>query len=237
MKKFITFLLASGMVLIMQAQDISGSLGANGNFIIEDDSQIQLLKVQSTGSLFIGKGSAGFTNARTLNVLNQNSSAGISLSSYKGGGFSARSRIDFHTNQGSVGSPATATSGDPIGWLLFNGYDGTDWNQGANIEVQVDGTVSSSHVPMSIDFKTDDGSNLSTRLLIKSDGTINVPGLSGTGDGYVKVDANGNLFRSATKAPSSPGIQQEILQLKKENEDLKNEVKQLKEMVLKLMEK
>jgi hypothetical protein len=239
MKRFLTLIVMASLALTIQAQDITNTLSATGHFIIQDNSAtpVQLLKITKDARMYIGKGSTGYVGSRTLNLLQTEGSAGLILNSYKGTQFSARSRVSFYTNQGTAGSPTDVVSGDPIGWLDFFGYNGNAWHEGAGIRIAVDGTAAGTHIPMSISFLTSkSGATLTTRMLIKADGTVNITGLAGTGTEFVKVDPNGNLIRSTTKSSPLTPLVEDINRLKTENETLKTEVAELRKMVEMLIE-
>lgn len=236
MKKLITIIITASLAFTIQAQDVTNTLGTNGHFYIKDNSTNQLMKVDGSANMYIGEGILGYADHRTLNILETSGSAGITLSSYKNNSWSARSRVSFYSNGGTVGALTPAVTGNDIGWLDFYGWDGDAWQDGASIHTTVDGTVSDGHVPMKIDFSTDGGSGLSSRMTINSDGTVNIAGLAGgSDDDYVTVDVNGNLKRSAT-APAKAPLKNEIQQLKEENAAMKAEMAELRKMVEGLMQ-
>ncbi len=236
MKKLITLIIVAVLAFTTQAQDITNKLSATGSFKIIDNSDIEFFSLSHQGIGYLGDGSTGYAGSRTLNLLGNNGSGGLSISSYLGSGFNARSRIEFYTNDGSIGSLNTATDGDPIGWLNYFGYNGSSWSQGAEITVQVDGSVSGSNIPMSIEFVTNNGTTNAIKMTIKADGTVNIADLAGSysgGQAYVVVNDAGDL--SGQDAAPSKSLGNEIQQLKEENAALKAEMSELRKMIEVLM--
>lgn len=83
------------------------------------------------------------------------------------------STLFFNKSRGeSVGTYAPLISGDAIGSLQFEGSDGTNFIVAANIQAQVDATVSTNDMPGRLVFSTtaDGASSLTERMRIDSAG-------------------------------------------------------------------
>lgn len=81
--------------------------------------------------------------------------------------------------RGTADLPAAVVDEDAVGIFSFQGYDGTAFQQAAQIQCTVDGAVSSGSVPMRISFVT--GSSVADReerMRILSDGNIMLGGSS-----------------------------------------------------------
>jgi hypothetical protein len=72
----------------------------------------------------------------------------------------------------TIGAFTTTTSGDTLGYLTWEGADGTQFTRSADIRALVNGTVSTGVVPGSLSFRVANSSGtLTERLLIAADGT------------------------------------------------------------------
>ena len=108
----------------------------------------------------------------------------------------------------SIGTHTVVQDNDILGRILFGGSEGTDFETGAWIQCQVDGTPGLNDMPGRLVFSTTaDGAALPTeRMRISSDGSVTVSSLTGTGTGTVGVDATGKLTRTAAAAGGGGGI-------------------------------
>lgn len=193
MKKLYALFVLSILTSTLYAQDIVNTLGASGSFKVNKSDNETMLKLNNFGQLFLGGGglsSAAF-NSRQFNIVQEGSSAAMTMTSYSNGN-SSRSRIDFIKANGTIASPTALADGDELGWLNFYGYDGNSFQFGAGIEVNVDGTVSPGNMPLKFSFKLDN----TERMTINKDGDVIVNGLNGTGTSNLEVDANGKLIRN-----------------------------------------
>lgn len=68
-------------------------------------------------------------------------------------------RLAFVRNKNTIASPTVVASGDELGMISFQGYDGTDYEMAAVITGEVDGTPGSNDMPGRLVFSvTPDGS-------------------------------------------------------------------------------
>jgi hypothetical protein len=107
-------------------------------------------------------------------------------------------------SRGTTASPTVVQSNDGIGSLVFRGYDGADYINGAQIEAQVDGTPGSNDMPgRLVFFTTPDGSaTLTERMRINADGTIKTSSTISVGGATPSTSGAGITF-PATQSASS----------------------------------
>jgi hypothetical protein len=104
----------------------------------------------------------------------------------------------------SIGGTTLVQSGDWLGALSFNGYDGTNPIEAATIKGEVDGTPGADDMPGRLVFSTtaDGASTPTERMRITSDGNVLVGKTSssfGVGDGTV-IGGAGYLAQTRTSA-------------------------------------
>ena len=172
-------------------------------------------RVDTSGRLLVGT-STGTNNLRLNQKLavvstGTDNYSGIGISSYIGTTADRGSVIDLNRSRGTTdGSMTSVADGDTLGWLIFQGADGSNFVPGAWIRGQVDGTPGASDMPGRLCFSTSaDGSNVPTeRLRIASNGQLSavVPGgttlypgymcrawVNFNGTGTVAIRSNGNV--------------------------------------------
>ena len=84
------------------------------------------------------------------------------------------------TRGASTGSVNIVNSGDPLGILSFQGADGVDLEEAAQIRAEVDGTPASNDMPGRLVFSTTPGNAHApvARMTIKSDGKVGIGNVS-----------------------------------------------------------
>jgi hypothetical protein len=104
---------------------------------------------------------------------------------------------NFWRARGTTASKTVPSSGDIIGGLNFDAYDGTDYNSVASIKATLDGAGGVGDVPGKLSFLTtpDGTATAVTRMTIGNDGSIiiNDAGVS-TADVRMEGDTDANLF-------------------------------------------
>ncbi len=95
----------------------------------------------------------------------------------------------FRKSRGTRTSPLASISGDNIGNLYAEGYDGSSYISGGRIRFAIDGTVSNNNVPTTLQFFTGVNGSGIERMRVSSAGNV---GIGTTTPGY-KLDVNGNL--------------------------------------------
>lgn len=99
---------------------------------------------------------------------------------------------------------AIIQSGDEVGYMRFDGYDGSAYQPAANIGVIVDGTPGASDMPGAMIFSTTpDGANaLSERMRITNAGNVGI----GTNSPQAKLDVAGQIHAQVYNAGTSLSI-------------------------------
>lgn len=98
--------------------------------------------------------------------------------------------IHFLRSRGSEATPSIVSSGDTIGGLHFVAFDGTDYEYGAKITAEVDGTPGSNDMPGSLTFSVvpDGSSTVAEAVKINQNKTT-----SFTGSILAKVDGTPSI--------------------------------------------
>lgn len=192
MKKLFTLIFIASLAFTIQAQDITNTLGAGGNFEINKNDGTNYLRVNQFGKLNLGGGpnSSYFNGGRDLNLVKEGGSAGITLTAISNGA-SSRGRIDFAKANGTIGALSTLVDNDEISYLHFYGHDGSGYNLGASLEVSVDGNVTPGTTPMQFDFFTND---TESRLTIKANGNVGIGSETPTST----LDVDGSVSKAVT---------------------------------------
>jgi hypothetical protein len=136
MKKIILFL--SLLPGILVAQNITNTLGASGEFIVEDNSNKDVLYI-NPGSLFqeivFGLQPAGFDPATDLPVgqfsfLSGSFPTVVNLITANGSNPANASFLELIRERGTLDNPGSATGGDALGIISFGAYDGSGYKTG-----------------------------------------------------------------------------------------------------------
>lgn len=104
--------------------------------------------------------------------------------------------------RGTYSSPTIVSSGDALGQLLFQGYDGSAYRSAASISTNVDGTPGAGDMPGRLSFSTTpDGSTTSfERMRIDNAGNVGI----GTTTMTARVNYSGSF--NASSAGSYPAL-------------------------------
>ena len=168
------------------------------------------IAVDGNGRLGIGTTSP----SAILDVVGANTTDKLTLSTYTTG--ATGSNIRLKHARGTVALPTTIVNGDDLGQFIFQGYDGTNFLNGAQIKSGVDAAVSNGVMPGFISFLTNQGYE---RMLIASGGNVTINNLAGTGSRAVLADANGVLSAPVSSITTKENVQtlnyglNEILQI------------------------
>ena len=82
--------------------------------------------------------------------------------------------IRYQKSRGSIATPAVTVSGDYLGHITFDGYDGASFVRGAGIYATINGTVATNSVPTDLQFLTLSGTTLAERMRITSAGLVGI---------------------------------------------------------------
>ena len=83
--------------------------------------------------------------------------------------------LRFRKSEGTIASPTVISNGDTSAALSFEGYDGSNYQAGADIYTVVNGTVASGSVPTDLVFNTGTSvSNAPERMRITSTGNVGI---------------------------------------------------------------
>ena len=185
---------------------VAGDLGASGTVIVAEYNGTDFI-VLNPGSLARTDASNTFTGAQTINggnfVVNSNTDYGPQTQLLHAGA-TAGSAPYYILNRarGTYASPTIVSSGDQVGTLLFQAYDGSTYRGVASIEAKVDGTTGATDTPGRLVLSTtDDGAAgaLTERVRITNAGGVSF-GSSGTAYG-----TSGQVLISNGNAPPSWG--------------------------------
>jgi hypothetical protein len=170
-----------------------GSLGIyadNGNtqansFIRFDIDGTEKSRLTSSGQWLVGTSTARSNIARygadytpaTQIQTNVTSGwgTGLSLVNYSASGYAPVLTFGL-SGSNTAGTNTLVASGDRMGVITFNGNDGTNFEEGARIEAQVDGTPGANDMPGRLVFSTtsDGASSPTERLRIDSSGRVGI---------------------------------------------------------------
>lgn len=179
--------------------DSSGSNSGGHAFLC---GNVEKARIDSSGRLLVGT-SLALTNtylgasAVTPQLQiegNTGSTSALSITRQTG------AAANLILQRGVSGTPVA--SGDNVGQVSFNGFDGTNYRNAAQIVVQVDNAVGTGDMPGRIVFSTtSDGASSSTeRMRITSAGNVLVGTTSTTANGGVLQVSNGITFPATQSA-------------------------------------
>lgn len=102
--------------------------------------------------------------------------------------------LNLKKSNGSKASPTAVSNGDQTGAIVFNGYDGSNYQSTAYIESRVDGTPGANDMPgRLVFFTTPDGSASPTeRMRITSSGNLVMANRTGATVGQIQAGRTNN---------------------------------------------
>jgi hypothetical protein len=170
-----------------------GSLGIyadNGNtqansFIRFDIDGTEKSRLTSSGQWLVGTSTARSNIARygadytpaTQIQTNVTSGwgTGLSLVNYSASGYAPVLTFGL-SGSNTAGTNTLVASGDRMGVITFNGNDGTNFEEGARIEAQVDGTPGANDMPGRLVFSTtaDGAATPTEKMRISSNGNVGI---------------------------------------------------------------
>jgi hypothetical protein len=156
----------------------SMNLGAPNAFIAHTNGN-ERLRIDSSGRLLVGTSNARavFGNATATAALqvegSTSNAANLSITRAEAG--PGGPLFTFAKSRGSVGgTPTVVISGDDLGYISFEGADGTEFVRAAYIAAEVDGTPGADDMPGRLVFGTtaDGASSPTERMRITNDGVM-----------------------------------------------------------------
>jgi len=189
-------------------------IGAGNALLVEDSANPDSspFVVAADGKVIIGAtASDPLLPAGFLQSIGDGVAPNFSIVRYQTGSGLSTSLVLLKAN-GTKAAPLTVNSGDRLGTLNFNGYDGTAFIESAFIRAEVDGTPGTNDMPGRLVFSTtaDGASTPTERMRIDSTGAVGI-GTTSLGASYgLRVsktfagDNGSNIFSSATGTASTP---------------------------------
>ena len=170
-------------------------------FSMKGDTENTMIKLNTNGDSFIhGK---------------SNSAVSFNITSFStNDGKIPRLRLR-HSNNNTVGTDTAVDSGDELGEVAFQGYDGSsEYNTGASISAKAGATFSTSEAQSELIFKVASGSqNPAEKLRLSHDGILFVGGFSGLAAPELAIKSNttGNGLVNVVSFRDSNNTQQAYL--------------------------
>ncbi len=192
-----------------------------GTQVIDVDSTEALLvrKNGDSGDVFIvdtqnsrvGVGGAPSTDVEFFNTAS-NTASEVAITSQSSGG-NASALILRSNRNNTVGSHTVVTNGQFLGQILFQGSDGTDYEDAARIFATVDGSPAgdATDMPGALNFATtaDGSDSMTTHMKIDNAGNVLIGTTSTFGRFYVQnnvVDQTGLLIKHAPASTSTASV-------------------------------
>ena len=91
--------------------------------------------------------------------------------------------------KGTEAAPGAVVDTDDLGGIIWQGFSGGTWQNGAAIDVKVDGVPAGPNIPTKIYIGTNDGAGLSPRMVIDPSGDVGI----GTMTPGEALDVAGNI--------------------------------------------
>ena len=169
--------ITSGNRLYFGNSDVAFIKGVHGGSgYLSFGANNEHMRLTRVGYLLIGTESSRNTRLATNNFipkiqLEDDAEAAFSMTRFINSG--GPPRFVLQKARGTGASPVVVQNNDDIGQILFSGWDGDTFTNGAEIVAEVDGTPGDDQMPGRLIFKTNTGGTANTeRLRITSDGDV-----------------------------------------------------------------
>ena len=157
--------------------DNTGIYSPGADQLASSTNGTERARIDSSGRLLVGTSTSTGVNA-TLQTVDDSNANPLELIASPNN--DQGPNLNTAKARGSTASPTVVSSGDILGRWRFRGYDGSAYQIGAEIAVQVDGTPGANDMPGRLVFSTtaDGVASPTERMTINSSGQIAVVGTS-----------------------------------------------------------
>jgi len=150
--------------------------GSGNALVIEDDVHPDNtpLVINNVGQIISGATEAFSPTAGLQLTANSNDAPNGSIAIRRCNNAQASGLITFLKSRGTSAAPIVISSGDTLGGITAQGYDGSSYTVGARIEIRAEGTPSAGNVPSRIAFLNNASGSLTERMRIDSAGNVGI---------------------------------------------------------------
>ena len=191
--KTLTSATLSGVTLV-NANTSSNALeirqtGSGNALVVEDDTNPDSTPfvIASDGRVGIGTTTPNaplYIYTATNSIIQNDGDSGTNNIIYRSSTDTTGPTLQLRKARGTTASRTSAASGDSMGNIIWQGYDGSSTITAASIQGGIDSTVSTSIVPGRLIFNTSNTSGTSTeRMRIDSSGNVNIGAATPAGGG------------------------------------------------------
>ena len=187
---------SNGLKLSQESGDESRIFNHYSGALTFGTANTERARIDSSGRLLVGTDSNRVTRLATNSFspkmqLEDDTEAAFSMSRFINS--AGPPRLVLQKARGTGASPVIVQNNDDIGQILFSGWDGDTFTNGAEIIAEVDGTPGDDVMPGRLIFKTNAGIATNTeRLRIQSDGNVVI--------GYISANAKLQVNSGASTA-------------------------------------
>ena len=187
---------SNGLKLSQESGDESRIFNHYSGALTFGTANTERARIDSSGRLLVGTDSNRVTRLATNSFspkmqLEDDTEAAFSMSRFINS--AGPPRLVLQKARGTGASPVIVQNNDDIGQILFSGWDGDTFTNGAEIIAEVDGTPGDDVMPGRLIFKTNTGGTTNTeRLRIQSDGNVVI--------GYISANAKLQVNSGASTA-------------------------------------
>ena len=103
--------------------------------------------------------------------------------------------IAEHRARGTEAAPLPIQTGDKLGSYCFRGWDGNNFENGADIAAYSGGNWNDNEHTTALVFETSANNNLQEVLVLEGTGTVRLPQYAGAASSALTIDASGTLRR------------------------------------------
>jgi hypothetical protein len=164
---------------------------------------INASNISISEKVIVGKQTSLVQNAQGLIEVMDDKSYRLSLLLYNGSDATERADINFYRARGNLTNPEAVQVGDILGSVVWDGWTGRGFAEGAKIDAIVSGTPSRYH-PTTLYLRTSNAThNFISIIEINStevvfNRPILIPELAGYGNCRLWVDSGGKVYRNTS---------------------------------------